>query len=1089
MNRSQTLVGSRSRPRALLSAVLVALGVSGSAVRADVTPILEYALGEGDSPNAIAGPASDPSRAKTGDQHLTRHGAPRYVAGHAAIGSTHAVQVRNTAGVAPQFYSTEFDFEPTEPSQWGFSCWVKFDTLPDPDRNPEVTILHIGDINANSIILQTFARNGGIKFGTHAPGIAINVGETEVQLGRWTHLAVVFDGAGQLYVDGNPEAAVGGGQNPPAGFTVGAQRFTTGSFGSGGSITVDEVRLFEVPAGTFSPDNLGVPPVTGPYVVETTGGPFGFALGIQDNGESVLDPASVELILNGVPVVPTSVSKPDMTRIEVQRSVEDPFPGGVYGIEIRYKDTAGRVYSDARSFRVRAYTLVPQAFAVTGVDTSAPGFLVRAHQTTSEQPNSLKWTEEQLDGVHGANQADTTGAVNGYFVRDGVIDFKNEAGSTGNFPYDSPFSEVGVPGPSLVGEDNTALEVLTYLEFAEAGFFTLGVNSDDGFRLTTGADARDRLGVVLGAYDGDRLAADTTFVIYVPKSGTYPMRLIYQNGTGAASLEWFGVLADGTKVPINETGGSGAIRAFRVGPHPAYVSSVVPVPGDTAATATGGITVGITDGDTTVSETTVLLGLNGAPVSPTSVTKSGGVITARLQPAGALAAGSTNTATLVYGDNLGRSITNTWTFVVAEQPGALALITPTGISQKAGDTLGGFPVANLINNSGFTTPPDLGNFATTTHNASGNTWVTASSAGPNYFTAGRPAPVFVFALGGFYELTQLVVWGYGGNNNEATDFTVEFSTDGGTSFAGEENVQTTRLLGGGSEGLSFSKPRAANAVRLTMTNNGGGRGFSGAGTGDRAGLGEVKFVGRAVLLLTPTAIAQRAGDTLGGFPVANLINNSGFGTPPDANTFSTTAHNASGNTWVTATASNPNYFSAGRPAPVFVLNLGGSYDLSHLVVWGYGGNNNEATDFMVEFSGDGGASFVGSESVQTSALLGGNAAALAFAEKHTADAIRVTMTNNGGGRGFSGAGTGDRVGLGEIKLLGTAPVTAAAPALTVARSGGALVLSWPADAAGFVLESSDALPSSSWSPVNGVANNQVTVSPDVGARFYRLRKP
>ena len=278
--------------------------------QAEITPVLEYRLGEDDSPNTLSGPATDPSRAQLGDQHLTRRGAPQYVAGHAAIGSTHAIRLTNVPGAAPQSYGTDFDFDPTESGQWGFSCWVKFDALPDPDKSPEAGIMHIGDINAGSIILQTFARDGRIVFGTHAPGIAINVGETEAHLGRWTHLAVVFDNGGRLYVDGYEEAAVGGGQNPPAGITLGAIRSTATSFGSQANVTLDDVRVFEVPLWGFLVEDLELPPVTGPYVVASAGDPFGFTIEIADNPPAELDPATLLLKLNGENLTPTSVTKP-----------------------------------------------------------------------------------------------------------------------------------------------------------------------------------------------------------------------------------------------------------------------------------------------------------------------------------------------------------------------------------------------------------------------------------------------------------------------------------------------------------------------------------------------------------------------------------------------------------------------------------------------------------------------------------------------------------------------------------------------------------------------------------------------------------
>jgi len=49
------------------------------------------------------------------------------------------------------------------------------------------------------------------------------------------------------------------------------------------------------------------------------------------------------------------------------------------------------------------------------------------------------------------------------------------------------------------------------------------------------------------------------------------------------------------------------------------------------------------------------------------------------------------------------------------------------------------------------------------------------------------------------------------------------------------------------------------------------------------------------------------------------------------------------------------------------------------------------------------------------------------------------------------------------------------------------VIQWPADATGFVLESSPTLPTTTWTPVPGVDNNRVTVTPSEKSAFYRLR--
>ena len=63
------------------------------------------------------------------------------------------------------------------------------------------------------------------------------------------------------------------------------------------------------------------------------------------------------------------------------------------------------------------------------------------------------------------------------------------------------------------------------------------------------------------------------------------------------------------------------------------------------------------------------------------------------------------------------------------------------------------------------------------------------------------------------------------------------------------------------------------------------------------------------------------------------------------------------------------------------------------------------------------------------------------------------------------------------------------PVLSLTRAGNQITLSWPAEAMGFLLESTDALPGTAWSVVEGVVNNSVTVSTTAATRFYRLRHP
>jgi hypothetical protein len=78
---------------------------------------------------------------------------------------------------------------------------------------------------------------------------------------------------------------------------------------------------------------------------------------------------------------------------------------------------------------------------------------------------------------------------------------------------------------------------------------------------------------------------------------------------------------------------------------------------------------------------------------------------------------------------------------------------------------------------------------------------------------------------------------------------------------------------------------------------------------------------------------------------------------------------------------------------------------------------------------------------------------------------------------------GNQTGV-DLDLGGPAP----APTLTVTLQAGRVVLSWPATATGFILESSGALPATNWTPVPGVQGNSVTVEATGTARFFRLRQ-
>ena len=324
---------------------------------------------------------------------------------------------------------------------------------------------------------------------------------------------------------------------------------------------------------------------------------------------------------------------------------------------------------------------------MTGVDTTKPGFRIKPYQVargqpnsilwTGNQPNRIVWTEEELVGVHGTNIADLTQTIDGktigadgYFIHTNVINWDEVSLSQtdGNFNNNNGYPDTEIPGMPAGGHignntdyDNSAAEVLTFLQFPTGGvFYTMGVNSDDGFKVSTGQNPRDAFqSLTLGIYIGGRGANDTTFKIWVPTAGIYPVRLIWEDGGGGANCEWFTIQPDKTKILINDPSPTNTtgIKAFYSGPTtttPAYVVSF-------RFNLAGGKLL-LADAGTQITAGSVKLFLNGAAV-PTTGGKTNGVTTVDYSLATPLPSGSTVALSVVYTDNTSASITNGTTFV------------------------------------------------------------------------------------------------------------------------------------------------------------------------------------------------------------------------------------------------------------------------------------------------------------------------------------------------------------------------------------------------------------------------------------------
>ena len=91
---------------------------------------------------------------------------------------------------------------------------------------------------------------------------------------------------------------------------------------------------------------------------------------------------------------------------------------------------------------------------------------------------------------------------------------------------------------------------------------------------------------------------------------------------------------------------------------------------------------------------------------------------------------------------------------------------------------------------------------------------------------------------------------------------------------------------------------------------------------------------------------------------------------------------------------------------------------------------------------------------------------------------------------FAHAGTDSwYFGIDNFGLYSISETPSEPAQLAITRAGNTLQIQWPASATGFVLETADSLPSTSWSEVPGVANNSASVRVSTETRFFRLRKP
>ncbi|MHC1765143.1 MAG: hypothetical protein AB9869_12725 [Verrucomicrobiia bacterium] len=299
---------------------------------------------------------------------------------------------------------------------------------------------------------------------------------------------------------------------------------------------------------------------------------------------------------------------------------------------------------------------IPASFAwpLNSANQNAPGFKVRVAQADPGEvgfftlPASSARAEAQLDGalVNPATRqpysdvADKTQFnPDGTYDEAAVIDYEETGNATALVP--------GIPDDAA-SKDSYALEAVTFLEL-QPGTYTMIVNSDDGFRVSAGRDARDWFDrITVGEAEGPRGAADTTFTFTVSQAGLYSFRLLWYEGGGGGNVSWF---SDENRALVNDTG-SGGVKAYRAisQSRPTYIRYASPAQGAVGVPRAPEVQFQIVDGDAVqVDPGSIGLFLNDVGVTPV-VQKTGSITKVSYTPSGLLSALSTNKVRLVYRD-------------------------------------------------------------------------------------------------------------------------------------------------------------------------------------------------------------------------------------------------------------------------------------------------------------------------------------------------------------------------------------------------------------------------------------------------------
>jgi len=440
-------------------------------------------------------------------------------------------------------------------------------------------------------------------------------------------------------------------------------------------------------------------PAVQPVFQSVTGLTNGFVITILNIGQAQVTNFT-SVILDGTNVTSQVVRSNylDIATYGTYQQAALLIPHSTHNVTVAYIDALGQQFTNTSSFIVPFYLNLPasQAVALGDIDTSKPGFQIKAFQGLRYEPNALNWTEEAVAGLRGANDVDQSVAPGGVSSWTGVPRFSNGAGGALFAPQQGAATKWTTFGigtgtyPTPGSADNSIVEMFGYLYFPSAGSYTMYIGSDDGFLISFASNPMDRMGAVAAYFDGGRGLAEPgdPFIITVAQPGCYPFRLLWENGGGGADLEWYtGVGTDYTL--INDTNTAGAVLAYSAALPSAqlgaYVKRANPVRDAANVTFFQPMLVelGNGTGNHTVNGATINLAVDGVNQTLTRSNPDANTTRVVSQMGNNLWSVGLHTNVLTFADNAGQNYSYTWNFTAINVQPTNTVTLPVSLMQPA----------------------------------------------------------------------------------------------------------------------------------------------------------------------------------------------------------------------------------------------------------------------------------------------------------------------------------------------------------------------------------------------------------------------